>query len=121
METKTKQYVQVLFEGAKNTKKVERYVKFQNVDARPAKEGEKIITNIGTEKETENTAKKGDVVIRAKTKSKEEYIIDGKKFKERYVLEKGKESEEEGFQEHKPIGYCYAFQYNGVSFKFEAP
>jgi len=91
METKTKQYVQVLFEGAKNADEVERYLKFQNVDARPAKEVEKIVTNIGTEKETENTAKKGDFVIRAQTKNKEEYIISGDKFHNRYIPSENKE------------------------------
>jgi hypothetical protein len=121
METKTKQYVQVLFEGAKNAGEVERYVKFQNIDARPAKEGEKIVTNIGKEKETENAAKKGDFVIRAKTKNKEEYIISGDKFHKRYIPAENKEEDKDGFKEYTPIGDCYAFEYKGGSFKFEAP
>ena len=124
MEKKIKQEVVDLFLDSKANGKIKLYRKFQKVDARPAKEGEVIVTILktpeGNEVETKNVAKEGDMVVRARTESREEYIISGKKFGQRYQGP-DKNSSTDGYYVYNPIGTAYAFKYYGGSFKFDAP
>ena len=119
METKPKSYVQAAFEVANTEGNMELYKKFRKVDARPAIEGEVVVTMIDGEEETKNTAKKGDMVVRTK-KNGALYIISGDKFHKRYKDGHG-EQDEYGYVEYTPIGETYAFEYHGESFKFIAP
>ena len=110
--------VQAMFETAKDTDRINHYKKCKKIDARPAIEGEVIITILNGEKETKQTTKRGDFVARAKGKNKEEYIIDAVTFKKCYVSAGG-EVDENGFKEYNPIGEAYAFRYHGDNFSFE--
>ena len=60
------------------------YKKFQTVKARVAKEGEKIVSNVESGRETVNTARAGDYVVENQTGAKEQYIVSGAKLKQRY-------------------------------------
>lgn len=62
------------------------YNKKTKVKARPAKAGEKIDTFTSDGKETTNTAKEGDYVVKNMTEAGEEYILSAKKLKDRYIL-----------------------------------
>lgn len=121
METVPISYVQAAFAVARDEDKVDHYEKFKKVDARPAIEGEEIVTIINGEEETKSTAKKGDFIVRSKGKNKEEYTVDGDKFKKRYEIVEGSEADEDGFQEYDPTGDCYAFKYDDDDFTFVAP
>ena len=121
MEHQPKSYVQSLFEVAKDNNTVYHYIKCQGVSARKAVEGEKISTIINEEEETVNTANEGDIVVKSKTKNKEQYIIAGDIFRKRYKLSEGATEDEDGFKAYDPIGETNAFIYNGESFTFDAP
>jgi hypothetical protein len=119
-DKKTKKEVQSLFKHADKDGEVDLYNKFGNVDARPAEEGEKITTILEGEKETDNVAKKGDMIVKSQGKNKEQYIISLKKLKERYKKLKGT-PDADGFEEYVATGTTFGFRYSGDSFKFEAP
>ena len=61
-----------------------RYRKFRKVFARKANGGELIRTITGDGIETENTASKGDFIVKNQTGAEEEYILKAHKFKEKY-------------------------------------
>lgn len=104
------------FIAASQRNEVKKYSKFGFVWARPAIKGEKIVTTIKGQKETENTAKAGNVVVINPTG--EQYIIDGNKFKSRY----SRTGEVRGnLRKFEAKGFCFAFQYKGKPFKFIAP
>ena len=72
------------------------------VNARPATEGEKVITTLANgQEETVNTANAGDFVVT--NPSGEQYIISGEKFLNRY-----QETDEEGVYQAK--GSCRAIK-----------
>lgn len=91
---------------------LKRYKKFGTVHARPAVNGERIVTILDGVKETENTAKHGDIVVTGP--KGEEYIIGKDKFKSRY-----KSTAKHG--EYEPIGEGFATRYTGEEFRFPAP
>lgn len=96
---------------AKEKGLVKKYNKYGDVKARPAKNGEHIVTVIDGKVETRNTAKQGDYVLTGP--AGENYIVEGKTFKARYTKVKT--------GVYKPIGSCNAFQYKGEAFEFKAP
>ena len=118
---KSKAYIQSLFEVARVDNNVKKYKKVSEVFARPAIDGEKIITIINGEEETVNIAGKNDVVIQSLGKNKEEYIIDEYKFQDRYDLLENEDNIPEGFKRYRSKGFCYAFKYSGESVHFIAP
>lgn len=59
--------------------------KFRPVWARPAVEGELIVTQTADGIETKNVAKDGDIVLKNATGAGEEYVVSGAKFQKRYV------------------------------------
>ncbi len=61
------------------------YEKFAMVEVRPAKLGERIVTITADGKETENTAKEGDVVVRNGTGARELYLLSKEKLEKRYT------------------------------------
>ena len=91
------------------------YKKSGTFDARLAKVGEKIITTIDGEDETQKTAKANEVVV--KGPKGELYVVSTKKFKERY--EAGEPLTDQ-FQKYKAKGIIRAFEYEGPTFKFIA-
>ncbi len=113
---KPKEAVIALFKKAEQTGLVAKYNKFGKVTVRKAKPGEVIDTIIGGKKETTNTAKTGDVVVQNPTG--ELYVMTESKFLGRYTVS--------GTIGAKPIaakatGSCWAFQYKGQAFSFQAP
>ncbi len=81
--------------------KAETYEKYKLIEAKEAKGGEIILTITSDGLETQNTAEKGDYIIRSLTEAGEEYIIKKEKFTNRYkYFKKG----ENGFKIYKPIG-----------------
>ena len=84
-----------------------RYRKFQEIEARDAKQGE-VITSITSDgKETTNTAKEGDKVVRNQTEAQEEYIVSGGTFDARYQ-EIG--SIDVIWKRYKPLGEVLAIE-----------
>jgi len=95
------------------------YEKFTEIDARPAIAGEVIVTITGDGKETTNTAKEGDVVVRNLTTARELYILSGSKLAARYKPVAGSNNAE-GWKRYKATGECQGLQYNGSNIVFEA-
>ncbi len=60
------------------------YEKFTEIEARQAQAGEVIQTKTSDGLETQNTAQKGDYIVRNLTDAKEQYIIKSDKFELRY-------------------------------------
>jgi len=78
---------------------------------RVAEKEEKVVTEIDGEKETENTAKKGDYIL---TGSKKEiYVLSPKKFESRYTIVDGK-------AKTKPVEILTK-EFEGKKIKFKAP
>jgi len=97
-----------------------KYDKIGTVKARLANEGEKIVTEINGEKETENVAGENDVLIIGA--EGEQYLVSVDTFKRRYVTLSGKEIKNvsEKLTEYKSTGKCYAFKWVNGSFSFIA-
>jgi hypothetical protein len=81
--------------------------KTKPIDARPAREGEVVMTMIKgeeKEKETQNRAKRGDWVVRNRCPEtgNEQYIVGADKFEGRY--EKTTSPPADGWQEFRPLG-----------------
>ena len=93
------------------------YEKTTEVQARIAKEGEVIETITSDGKETQNTAQKGDWVIRNGTGAKEEYIISGEKLRKRYHV---RSLPKNGWYTFKAKGECKALEYDGEDIEFMA-
>ena len=77
------------------------YEKFQEVRARPAEEGERIISTTSSGEETINIAKRDDMVVQNQTEAREEYLVGRKKFKQRYA---GLSRFDEQWILYKPLG-----------------
>ncbi len=60
------------------------YKKFKTVKARPAKPGETVVSVVESGRETVNTAEAGDYVVENQTGAREQYIVPGAKFRQRY-------------------------------------
>ncbi|RRD38437.1 hypothetical protein EII29_10370 [Leptotrichia sp. OH3620_COT-345] len=89
--------------------KVQIYEKYKEVYARKAVEGEKIKTYTKDGFETENTAKKGDYIVKNNTEAKEMYIISEEKFNSRYEFKAVADSE---WKIYKPIGKIKGIKVN---------
>ena len=60
------------------------YRKFKTVKARAARDGEKIVSTVESGRETVNMASSGDYVVENQTGAREQYIVSGAKFGQRY-------------------------------------
>jgi hypothetical protein len=83
------------------------YKKCQIVKARPAREGEKIVSTVESGRETVNTAGAGDYVVENQTGAKEQYIVPGEKFKQRYSEDSKIDDE---WSLYKPLGLVKGIQ-----------
>ena len=100
------------------------FKKFAKVLAVPAKKGQKVITMTSDGKETENVAKDGDYLItNIETEAKEQYLINDKTFKTRYIPTSD-------INVYEPTGECIAVKISKAflekfnlkqTFKFLAP
>jgi len=89
------------------------YRKIGKVYARPAVKGEKIDTYTSDGKETTNTAKEGDIVVKNQTGSREKYILSKDKFEARYKLIG--EASEKGWKVYEPTGKILAINFDSES------
>lgn len=90
---------------------VKEYRKFGTVKAIVAKKEQKVDTIIDGKLETTNIAKPGDYIVTGP--KGEKYVLSADKIKTRYKHVEG--------DTYKAIGNCYAVEYKGKSFKFNAP
>ena len=106
------------------------FMKKQKVWAKPANEGEIIITMTADGMETSNVAKQGDMLVKNQTDAEEIYVVSAKSFEERYAKMEDPIFDNEDFEEFKPIGKIYALNLDSQlltklklpkSFYFEAP
>ena len=95
----------------------QQYSKKGEVIARLATPGEHIITMTKDGKETENTAKEGDFVVRNSTRAQEEYILTPDKIAKRYTPAG---PGPDGWQRYKATGTVRGIQYNGEPTSFMA-
>jgi len=86
-----------------------RYKKSASVFARAAVTGEHIITWTSSGKETENTAKEGDFLVKNNTIAQEQYIVATETFNNRYVLH---QQIDERWSEYLPKGEVLALLVN---------
>jgi hypothetical protein len=94
------------------------------IDARPAREGEVVVTVIKGEKETQNRAARGDWVVRNRCPEtgNEQYTVRADKFAARY--EKTESTPAGGWQEFRPVGKemrYYILPRDTEPFTFMAP
>lgn len=108
--------VKQMFATALANGKVKHFKKYGTVLARPAKDGERVITVINGVKETENVAKSGDYVVQ--NPGGEQYIISADKLNSRYKKATGGKSP---WRAYTAKGECWGFKYNGTQFTFKAP
>lgn len=78
------------------------YRKTLGVDARPAREGEVVVSVTSDGEETTNVARPGDMLVRARTGAREEYLVGAPKFAQRY--EKETPADAHGFAGYQPRG-----------------
>lgn len=117
-EAKSREEVIDMYKEAMESHLVDKYIKSTKVLARPAKEGEKIITSIEGEERTKNRAKAGDFIV--KNPSGEKYIVSREKFNKRYELSDEAPNIPD-FKEYQAVGIVWGFQYDGPDIKIEAP
>jgi hypothetical protein len=94
------------------------YEKFTEVDIRSAVEGEVIVTVTAAGKETQNTAKAGDFVVRNHTGARELYILPPPKVAARYA--KVSDTNKDGWAIYQAKGEIQAITYNGENTEFTA-
>lgn len=83
------------------------YGKFQQVHARPAKTGERIISTTSAGEETINFAEQDDMVVRNLTDAREMYVVGNRKFGQLYEKV---EAAENGWALYKPLGQVRAIE-----------
>lgn len=83
------------------------YKKHQKIYARKAKRRERISTYTSDGKETTNTAKPGDYIVKNQTEAKEEYVLSPQKFRDRYQYIRRSKA---GYSEYLPIGKICAMK-----------
>lgn len=97
------------------------YRKKTNVLAKPAEEGERVETVTSDGRETTNTAKAGEFLVRNQTKAQETYLMKSEQFHKKYeYLGKG----EEGYAEYRALGEVKALELTPdtlQAMKLEAP
>ena len=81
------------------------YKKVTPVYARPAAEGERVVTVTSSGVETENQAAAGDYVVKSQTDAEEQYIVSSKSFNSRYQYHRDAEGE---WAEYLPMGEIVA-------------
>lgn len=86
-----------------------RYKKISPVFARAAVTGEHIVTWTSSGKETENTAKEGDFLVKNITIAKEQYIVSAEKFDKRYRFHR---KIDKHWSEYSPKGEILALVVN---------
>ena len=106
------------FDAAVRSNKVRPYRKKANVDIRPAVAGEVIETRIDGERETVNTAKAGDYVVRGV--KGEQYVISPETLARRYGPPLST-PDAQGFRQYDAQGVVHAFRYEGPPATFTAP
>jgi hypothetical protein len=106
------------FAQALKANKVRLYRKKTTAVIRPAVPGEVVETWLNGQRETVNTAKSGDHVVRGV--KGEQYLITSAILADRYGTPAGA-SDRQGFRQYEAKGNCYAFRYDGEPFKFVAP
>jgi hypothetical protein len=89
----------------------ELYRKFREVHARKATPGETIVSVTGDGRETENTAKAGDWIVRNTTQAREEYIVGADKFESRY---RRVGDLDEQWSRYQPLGEVRAVEVDGA-------
>jgi hypothetical protein len=102
------------------------YKKSTLVDARPAVEGEVVVTITAAGKETQNTAKADDWVVRNRTQAHEEYILPNAMFTARYMpqgeppIAPGSSTPTSTWRVYQAIGECMAVKWAGENTEFVA-
>jgi hypothetical protein len=81
-----------------------------NVLVRQARDGERIITQTSDGLETQNTAGKGDYVLKNSTEAAEEYIVSEEKLRSRYLF---LEQIDEVYARYRPVGTILAMELTG--------
>ena len=87
--------------------KGQRYKKFQQILARPVIEGEEIESITSSGYETGQVGRQGAYVVKNLTSAKEEYIVEAKKFHERYCLLC---QEDEKWSRYESLGEVWAIE-----------
>ena len=103
-QNEMKQMVLPLLKSSSKT-----YKKIKKVFARKAKSVEQIITTTSDGRETINSAKPGDYIVKNQTGAGEEYVLAPSKFRTRYVYKKRSKA---GFSEYDPTGRIHAIEVN---------
>lgn len=99
----------------KITKEGKIFSKKGGVFARPAIDGEIIITIINNEVETKNIAKTGDYIISNNTSQSEQYILTKEKFLNRYTeLVETNKKLKTGYKYYTSTGKCIALKMNTI-------
>jgi len=106
------------FDAAVRNNKVRPYRKKANVRIRPAVAGEVIETRIDGQRETVNTAKAGDYVVRGV--KGEQYVITPETLATRYGPPLS-DPDAHGFRQYDAQGVVHAFRYEGAPTTFTAP
>lgn len=117
-KTKEREQVIEMYKEAVAKDLIHKYQKIAKVLARPAIEGEEIITSIEGEDRTKNRAKAGDYVV--KNPAGEEYLVSKEKFHQRYELI-GEGPQGSDYKEYQAVGIVWGFPYEGPDLKIEAP
>jgi hypothetical protein len=85
-----------------------RYRKCRNIFAKRATDGEKIDTVTADGKETSNTARAGDYIIRNQTGAGEQYLLNAEKFAGKYVH--AGPGDQQDWEEYRPVGEILAVE-----------
>ena len=80
------------------------FIKKQKIWAKPAEEGEVVITVTNDGMETSNIANFGDMLIKNQTIANEMYVMSEQSFQQRYANMEDPVLDNDGFQEFLPIG-----------------
>lgn len=81
------------------------YKKTSFVHVRPATSGERVTTITSSGRETKNTAKKGDFLVKNITMAQEKYIVSGETLNQRYKFHR---QIDEKWAEYLPVGEILA-------------
>lgn len=85
----------------------QHYRKFQQVHARPAKDGEVVVSTTSDGDETTKMASAGDFVVKNLTEAQEQYIVAEEKFLKRYEFVKDLEG---SWKLYDPVGEVLAIE-----------
>ncbi|MDX1941962.1 MAG: hypothetical protein SFU99_15475 [Saprospiraceae bacterium] len=88
-------------------KEGKQYAKYRPIHAKPAEEGEPIMTVTADGPETINTADEDDIIVKNTTYAGEQYLMSEEKFKQRYRWLRDLPN---GWAEYQPIGKILAIE-----------